>query len=314
MGAYRALRQDELTPAPKTCGPGLIPCRLRLRHASSECFGGPHVCPSYLPPLENYPVDFSASGKWFCDASVSASASGPVEGRLPAPQALALMRWLFAGTNWERVLERAQLPAQFLKAWASYCKAHVGTTALPLPWAKDCPAAKMGPSPKTLEKACGLYDRRDDPLGVKDRLPRSKTLEKALQFRDDRDYRAAKIELEKVVRGDTGDCEPNRQLAEFRLCQVLHDLHWFPDAVSCFDRILQKGDSYFFYQDTLSRLAHESRPSRYPHSPAQVVIEWLEGPPASLGSDDERVVVQRWRQVAPWLSARCMVSARRSGN
>src|SRR5204863_10188275 len=83
----------------------------------------------------------------------------------------------------------------------------------------------------------------------------SKTLERALKLSDQEDYYSATIELNKVVEGQTGDDEGNRQRAEFFMGKALHHLGFYSASLSYFDRIVQKGPSHRYYGKTLQWLA-----------------------------------------------------------
>jgi outer membrane protein assembly factor BamD (BamD/ComL family) len=83
----------------------------------------------------------------------------------------------------------------------------------------------------------------------------SRALEKALKLYDNRDYYSATIELHKVVEGETGDAEANRQRAELTMGKALFHLEYFAAALSYFDRIVQKGDAHAYYRATLKWLA-----------------------------------------------------------
>ena len=87
----------------------------------------------------------------------------------------------------------------------------------------------------------------------------SKALERALKLYDGEDYYSASIELNKVVEGESGDTEPNRQKAEFWMGKSLYNLRFYSAALSYFDRIVQKGPSHAYYNATLKWLASLSR-------------------------------------------------------
>ena len=97
------------------------------------------------------------------------------------------------------------------------------------------------------------------PETVEKSGPASKTLQKALKLYETQDYYSASIELHKVIEGETGDSEANRQRAEFWMGKTLYHLHFYSAALSYFDRIVQKGSSHRYYSATLKWLASLSR-------------------------------------------------------
>jgi tetratricopeptide (TPR) repeat protein len=87
----------------------------------------------------------------------------------------------------------------------------------------------------------------------------SKVLERALKLYDGDDHYSATIELNKVVEGESGDSEANRQKAEFWMGKSLYNLRFYSASLSYFDRIVQKGPSHAYYNATLKWLASLSR-------------------------------------------------------
>jgi tetratricopeptide (TPR) repeat protein len=89
--------------------------------------------------------------------------------------------------------------------------------------------------------------------------PASKTLERALKLYDAQDYPMASIELNKVIEGQSGDDEANKQRAEFFMGKALFNLKFYSASLSYFDRIVQTGPNHRYYQKTLQWLASLSR-------------------------------------------------------
>jgi TolA-binding protein len=87
----------------------------------------------------------------------------------------------------------------------------------------------------------------------------SKVLERAFKLYDGEDFYSASIELNKVVEGESGDTEPNKQKAEFWMGKALYNMKFYSAALSYFDRIVQKGPSHAYYNATLKWLASLSR-------------------------------------------------------
>src|SRR3569623_860904 len=87
----------------------------------------------------------------------------------------------------------------------------------------------------------------------------SKTLDRALKLYDSDDFFSASIELNKVVEGESGDSEANKQKAEFWMGKAHYNMKFFSASLSYFDRIVQKGPSHAYYNATLKWLASLSR-------------------------------------------------------
>src|SRR5262245_30581420 len=87
----------------------------------------------------------------------------------------------------------------------------------------------------------------------------TKTLERALKLYDADDYPMASIELNKVVEGQSGDDEGNKQRAEFFMGKALFNMKYYSASLSYFDRIVQKGPAHRYYAKTLQWLASLSR-------------------------------------------------------
>jgi len=87
----------------------------------------------------------------------------------------------------------------------------------------------------------------------------SKVLERAFKLYDGEDFYSASIELNKVIEGESGDSEPNKQKAEFWMGKALYNMKYYSASLSYFDRIVQKGQSHAYYAATLKWLASLSR-------------------------------------------------------
>jgi tetratricopeptide (TPR) repeat protein len=85
--------------------------------------------------------------------------------------------------------------------------------------------------------------------------PASKVLQKAKERYDKGDYVSASIEFDKVVRGETGDSEANKQKAEFFLGKTLFHMKFFAASMRYFDAIVEKGPAHKYHQRTLQWLA-----------------------------------------------------------
>jgi tetratricopeptide (TPR) repeat protein len=83
----------------------------------------------------------------------------------------------------------------------------------------------------------------------------SKVLERALKLYDGDDMYSATIELNKVIEGESGDSEANKQKAVFWMGKALYGIKFYSASLSYFDRIVQKGPSHAYYNATLKWLA-----------------------------------------------------------
>jgi tetratricopeptide (TPR) repeat protein len=87
----------------------------------------------------------------------------------------------------------------------------------------------------------------------------SPALERALKLYEANEFYLASIELYKVVEGESGDSEANKQKAEFWIGKTLYRLTYYSAALSYFDRIVKKGPAHAHYNETLKWLASLSR-------------------------------------------------------
>ncbi|HVV17727.1 MAG TPA: tetratricopeptide repeat protein [Polyangia bacterium] len=87
----------------------------------------------------------------------------------------------------------------------------------------------------------------------------SKVLDRALKLYDGEDYYSSSIELSKVIEGESGDSEPNKQKAEFWMGKALYNMKFYSASLSYFDKIVQKGPSHAYYNATLKWLASLNR-------------------------------------------------------
>jgi TolA-binding protein len=97
----------------------------------------------------------------------------------------------------------------------------------------------------------GDFQPEDAPQGDQP----SKVLERAFKLYDGEDFYSASIELSKVVEGESGDAEVNKQKAEFWMGKALYNMKYYSASLSYFDRIVQKGPSHAYYNATLKWLA-----------------------------------------------------------
>src|SRR2546421_5723402 len=87
----------------------------------------------------------------------------------------------------------------------------------------------------------------------------SPVLQRALKLYEGEDYYSASIELFKVVEGESGDTEANKQRAEFVMGKALYKLKFYSASLSYFDKVVQKGAAHPHYNETLKWLASLSR-------------------------------------------------------
>src|SRR6476620_6104089 len=98
---------------------------------------------------------------------------------------------------------------------------------------KDAPAASTGGKKKPMT----FTPEAAKPTGPAG--PPSKVLERALKLYDAEDYTNASIELNKVIEGQSGDDEANKQRAEFFMGKTLFNMKYYSASLSYFDKITQ---------------------------------------------------------------------------
>jgi TolA-binding protein len=118
------------------------------------------------------------------------------------------------------------------------------------------PPAKKAAAPARKSGGAPVAQATDDKAAAG---PSSKTLDRALKLYEGEDYYSATIELNKVVEGQSGDDEGNRQKAEFFMGKALFQLKYYSASLSYFDRIVQKGTAHRYYNKTLQWLASLSQ-------------------------------------------------------
>ena len=134
---------------------------------------------------------------------------------------------------------------------------------LALPLSAQAQKKHKGAAEPAPQQPTGAMKFSPDPVGKggapAQAGPASKTLERALKLYESEDYYSASIELHKVIEGESGDSEANKQRAEFWMGKTLYNLKFYSAALSYFDRIVQKGPSHSYYNATLKWLASLSR-------------------------------------------------------
>jgi tetratricopeptide (TPR) repeat protein len=103
------------------------------------------------------------------------------------------------------------------------------------------------------------WGQKKKPKAAADSGAASPVLERAIKLYDSEDYYSASIELYKVVEGESGDSEANKQKAEFWMGKTLYKLKFYSSSLTYFDRIVQKGPAHAHYNETLKWLASLSR-------------------------------------------------------
>ncbi len=101
-------------------------------------------------------------------------------------------------------------------------------------------------------------DAQSKKRGGKSDAP-SAVLDRAIKLYDSDELYSATIELYKVVEGESGDSDANKQKAGFWMGKALYKLTYYSAALTYFDRIVQKGPSHTHYNETLKWLASLSR-------------------------------------------------------
>jgi len=89
--------------------------------------------------------------------------------------------------------------------------------------------------------------------------PPSKTLERAIKLYDKKDFFSASIELKKVLDGESGDDDRNKQRAEFFMGKTLYQMGFYAGSLAYFDKITRTGAGHTYHGATLKWLAALSR-------------------------------------------------------
>jgi len=89
--------------------------------------------------------------------------------------------------------------------------------------------------------------------------PPSKTLERAIKLYDKKDFFSASIELKKVLDGESGDDDRNKQRAEFFMGKTLYRMGFYAGSLAYFDKIVHVGAAHTYHGATLKWLAALSR-------------------------------------------------------
>ena len=121
----------------------------------------------------------------------------------------------------------------------------------------DTPAPAAPDAPASSGKKGSGYEFQPDQVQQSDQP--SKMFERALKLYDGEDYYSASIELNKVVEGESGDGEANKQKAEFWMSKTLYNMKFYSGALTYFERIVQKGATHAYYNATLKWLASLSK-------------------------------------------------------
>ena len=87
----------------------------------------------------------------------------------------------------------------------------------------------------------------------------SSTLSRAIKLYDKKDFFSASIELKKVLDGESGDDEGNKQRAQFFMGKTLYKMGFYAASLAYFDKIVQAGDAHTYHGATLKWLAALSR-------------------------------------------------------
>jgi tetratricopeptide (TPR) repeat protein len=123
-----------------------------------------------------------------------------------------------------------------------------------LAWAGTAAAGNGKPSGAKPPKG-DMEFAADDGGGA----PPSATLQRATKLYDKADYYSASIELKKVLDGETGDNDANKQRAEFFMGKTLYKMKYYAGALAYFDKIVQVGAAHAYHGATLKWLASLSR-------------------------------------------------------
>lgn len=89
--------------------------------------------------------------------------------------------------------------------------------------------------------------------------PPSEAMAAGLRLYQQKAFREASVQFQRVVEGATTDAEANKQKAQFFLGKSLFHLKFYQSALSVFEEIVQIGESHLYFKPTLEWLAQISR-------------------------------------------------------
>lgn len=81
--------------------------------------------------------------------------------------------------------------------------------------------------------------------------PPTEAFTAALGLYQERNYRQAAVQLQRVIDGETRDFPANVQKAQFFLAKTLYHLHYYQSALAIFDEISLAGPAHLYYDETL---------------------------------------------------------------
>ncbi len=141
-----------------------------------------------------------------------------------------------------------------------YTKFVAGLLAMIMTASPAFAAGKKKPKPAAADKGdsgdgADMTFSEDEGEEVGKSGPPSKDLERAKKLYDKKDYVSASIEFLKVIKGETGDSEANRQKAEFFMGKTLYQMRFYAASLAYFDKITEQGPSHKYYKKTLQWLA-----------------------------------------------------------
>ncbi|MFH1438596.1 MAG: hypothetical protein ABIJ56_23005 [Pseudomonadota bacterium] len=89
--------------------------------------------------------------------------------------------------------------------------------------------------------------------------PPSEAMAAGLRLYQQKAFREASVQFQRVVEGATTDAEANKQKAQFFLGKSLFHLKFYQSALAVFEEIVQMGEAHLYFRPTLEWLAQLSR-------------------------------------------------------
>jgi tetratricopeptide (TPR) repeat protein len=89
--------------------------------------------------------------------------------------------------------------------------------------------------------------------------PPTKILERAIRSYENKEFFSASIELRRVLEGESGDDEKNKQRAEFFMGKTMYQLGFYAASLAAFSKIVKAGDAHSYHAATLKWLAKLAR-------------------------------------------------------
>jgi tetratricopeptide (TPR) repeat protein len=115
--------------------------------------------------------------------------------------------------------------------------------------------------------------------------PPSEAMAAGLRLYQQKAFREASVQFQRVVEGATADAEANQMKAQFFLGKSLFHLKFYQSSLAVFEEIVQAGDRHLYFKPTLEWLAQLSRELPEPAGIIGLVGQYGETPAVLVDFD-----------------------------